>query len=133
MKGVRKKVDVMPPTTRFESIMPEMPVRNLSAAVEFYTKVLAFRLEHLHGDEYAVMRRENVRIGLMRATPEWPPGIGRMYAFLRGIDEFAASVESSISAAGGKLIESLAPRPYGLKDFAVSDPDGNRLAFSEEL
>jgi len=86
-----------------------------------------------HGDEYAVMRRESARIGLMRATPEWPPGIGRMYAFIRGIEEFAASVEGSISPAGGKLIESLAPRPYGLKDFAVSDPDGNRLAFSEEL
>jgi predicted enzyme related to lactoylglutathione lyase len=123
----------MPPGTRFESIMPEMPVRNLSAAVEFYTKVLAFRLEHLHGDEYAVMRRENVRIGLMRATPEWPPGIGRMYAFLRGIDDFAAAVDAAIGPAGGKLIEPLAPRPYGLKDFAVSDPDGNRLAFGEDL
>ena len=123
----------MPPGTRFESIMPEMPVRNLSAAVEFYTKVLAFRLEHLHGDEYAVMRRENVRLGLMRATPEWPPGIGRMYAFLRGIEAFFAAVEAAIGPAGGRLIESLAPRPYGLKDFAVSDPDGNRLAFGEDL
>src|SRR3954451_1260775 len=98
----------MPPGTRFESIMPEMPVRNLSAAVEFYTKVLGFKLEHLHGDEYAVMRRESARIGLMRATPEWPPGIGRMYAFIRGIDGFAASVEGAIGAAGGKLVESLA-------------------------
>ena len=123
----------MPPTTRFESIMPEMPVRNLSAAVEFYTKVLGFRLEHLHNDEYAVMRREAARIGLMRATPEWPPGIGRMYAFIRGIEEFFAAVEGSVAPAGGKVIESLAPRPYGLKDFAISDPDGNRLGFGEYL
>jgi len=43
----------MPPGTRFDSIMPEMSVRNLSAAVEFYTRVVGFRQEHLHGDEYA--------------------------------------------------------------------------------
>src|SRR5689334_16687996 len=107
----------MPPGTRFESIMPEMPVRNLSAAVEFYTRVLGFKLEHLHGDEYAVMRRESARIGLKRAEPDVPPGIGRLYAFLSGIEEYFANVEASIGAAGGKLVEALAPRPYGLKDF----------------
>jgi predicted enzyme related to lactoylglutathione lyase len=124
----------MPPATRFESIMPEMPVRNLSAAVEFYTKVLGFRLEHLHGDEYAVMRRESARIGLKRAEPpDVPAGIGRLYAFLTGIDEFFALVQASIDAAGGKLVETLAPRPYGLKDFAILDPDGNRLGFGEDL
>ena len=124
----------MPPITRFESIMPEMPVRNLSAAVEFYTKVLAFRLEHLHGDEYAVMRREVVRVGLKRAEPPAiPAGSGRLYAFLNGIEEFFDAVQGSINAAGGKLVDSLAARPYGLKDFAIQDPDGNHLGFGEDL
>jgi predicted enzyme related to lactoylglutathione lyase len=124
----------MPPGARFESIMPEMPVRNLSAAVEFYTKVMGLRLEHLHGDEYAVMRRENVRIGLKRAEPPTiPAGSGRLYAFVNGIEEFFESVQGSINAAGGKLVDSLAPRPYGLKDFAIQDPDGNHLGFGEDL
>jgi predicted enzyme related to lactoylglutathione lyase len=124
----------MPPGARFESIMPEMPVRNLSASVEFYTKVLGFRLEHLHGDEYAVMQREGARIGLKRAEPpDIPAGTGRLYAFVRGSEELFASVEAAIGSAGGKLIEALAPRPYGLKDFAISDPDGNRLGFGEDL
>jgi predicted enzyme related to lactoylglutathione lyase len=123
----------MPPGTRFESIMPEMPVRNLSAAVEFYTKVLGFKLEHLHGDEYAVMRRESARVGLKRAEPDVPAGIGRLYAFLSGIEEFYETVGASIGAAGGKLVEALTPRPYGLKDFTILDPDGNRLAFGQYL
>ena len=120
--------------TRFESIMPEMPVRNLSAAVEFYTGVLGFRLEHLHSDEYAVMRRDAVRIGLMRATPEWPPGIGRMYAFVStGIEELYATASHAAAPMGGRITEPLAPRPYGLKDFTLLDPDGNRLAFGFQL
>ena len=118
--------------TRFENIMPEMPVRNLSAAAEFYINVLGFKLEHLHGDEYAVMRRENVRVGLMRATPETTqPGQGRLFAFLSGIDEFFAAVQQSNAA--GRIKETLASRPYGLKDFSMSDLDGNRLGFGEEL
>ena len=122
----------MPPT-RFESVMPEMPVRNLSASVEFYSNVLGFRLEHLHGDEYAVMRREGARLGLKRSEPDVPPGTGRAYAFLSGIDAYFAAVERSVSPAGGRVIESLAARPYGLKDFTILDPDGNRLAFGQDL
>jgi catechol 2,3-dioxygenase-like lactoylglutathione lyase family enzyme len=124
----------MPPGTRFDNIMPEMPVRNLSAAVGFYTKVLGFKQEHLHGDEYAVMRREGVRIGLKRAEPpDVPAGGGRLYAFVSGIDEFFDAVQASLAPAGGRLVDELAPRPYGLKDFAISDPDGNRLGFGEYL
>src|SRR5687768_10474036 len=122
----------MPPT-RFENIMPEMPVRNLSASVEFYTNVLGFRLEHLHGDEYAVMRREGGRLGLKRSEPDVPPGTGRLYAFVSGIEAFFASVSARVEAAGGRVIEPLARRPYGLQDFTLHDPDGNRLAFGEQL
>ena len=118
---------------RFEIVMPEMPVKNLTASVEFYTDVLGFRLEHLHGDEYAVMRRENVRIGLPRATPDAVPGSGRLYAFMTGIDAFYAEVSASAPAKGGRVLEPLAERPDRLKDFAILDPDGNRLGFGEEL
>src|SRR5688500_17502288 len=122
----------MPPT-RFESVMPELPVRNLSASVEFYSNVLGFRLEHLHGDEYAVMRREGGRVGLKRSEADVAPGAGRLYAFLAaGIDEYFAAVERSV-AAPARVIEALAARPYGLKDFTLLDPDGNRLAFGERL
>lgn len=119
--------------TRFENIMPELPVKNLSAAIEFYSGILGFRLEHLHGDEYAVMRRENSRIGLFRASEQTTePGQGRLYAFITGIDEFYAGIERTMKG-GGRIIEPLANRPYGLKDFAMSDPEGNRLAFGQDL
>jgi predicted enzyme related to lactoylglutathione lyase len=112
--------------------MPEMPVRNLSASIEFYTGVLGFRLEHLHGDEYAVMRREAARVGLFRAASQSvQPGVGRFYAFVTGVEEYFGNVERTMKS-GGKITESLADRPYGLKDFTVFDPDGNRLAFGED-
>jgi predicted enzyme related to lactoylglutathione lyase len=125
----------MPEPTRFQSIMPEMPVRNLTAAVGFYTDVLGFKLEHLHGDEYAVMRREACRLGVFRASSQAAePGLGRFYAFVTGVDDYFAYVERALVTGGsGRVIESLAPRPYGLKDFAILDPDGNRLAFAEYL
>ena len=120
--------------TRLESAMPEMPVRNLTASIDFYSGVLGFRLEHLHGDEYAVMRRDGVRVGLMRATPAVPAGNGRLFAFVSaGIDELFDTVSHAAEVMGGRVTETLAARPYGYKDFTVVDPDGNRLAFGERL
>ena len=114
--------------TRFQRIMPEMPVRNLSAAIEFYVRVLGFRQEYLHGDEYAVMKRDEVLLGLMRQRAEGQAGRGRAYAFVSGIDDYY----DTVLAAGGRVTETLDRRPYGLKDFAIADPDGNRLAFGAE-
>ena len=48
------------------------------AALQYAAQDVMRQQAMQHGDEYAVMQRESVRIGLMRATPEWPPGIGRM-------------------------------------------------------
>lgn len=115
--------------TRFESIMPEMPVRNLTAAIDFYARVLGFRQEYVHGDEYAVMKRDGVLLGLIRQRPDAQPGQGRAYAFVSGIDDYYEGVR----AAGARVTDPLERRPYGLKDFVIADPDGNRLAFGSEL
>lgn len=36
-------------------------------------------------------------------------------------------------AAGVEIIEPIADREYGLRDYAVRDPDGNRLAFGHYI
>src|SRR5687768_12984848 len=95
--------------TRFDCIMPEMPVRNLSAAVEFYTRVLGFRMELLHDEEYALMKRDGCRLGLSRKPGPAPVGTARFYALMAaGLDEYY----DEVVAAGAKVVESLERRPY---------------------
>ena len=116
--------------TRLDCIMPEMPVRNLSAAVEFYTRVLGFRMELLHDNEYALMSRDGCRLGLSRKAAGAAVGTARFYALVAaGLDEYYEQV----TAAGAKVVESLERRPYGMKDFLVVDPDGNHLAFGASI
>jgi uncharacterized glyoxalase superfamily protein PhnB len=46
-----------------------------------------------------------------------------------GIDSYY----EQIRAAGAEIAVSIDDRPYGLRDFSVRDPSGNRLDFGEVL
>lgn len=45
----------------------------------------------------------------------------------------AESLEAEFRAAGIEILNPLAPRSWKMKDFTISDPDGNMLHFGEEL
>jgi uncharacterized glyoxalase superfamily protein PhnB len=111
---------------KFEGVMPEMPVRDVRAAVEHYRDVLGFDGDYVYGDNpvYAIVKRDGTRLALLNARDS-DPGDGRCYIFVDGIEEYFQKVKS----AEADIIIELGTRPYGMKDFAVRDLDGNRLAF----
>ena len=55
-------------------------------------------------------------------------GSGEAYVGLRGVDAYFAELQSRNVACG-----DLADRPYGMRDFAVTDPSGNRIVFGEPI
>ena len=116
---------------RLNGVMPEMPVKDVAAAVRFYCDVLQMKAKFSSGDPagYAIVARDEVQIALLGAWSGARPGTGRCYVFTSGIDEYYSAIE----AAGANIVDELATRPYGMRDFAMTDPDGNRLAFGEEV
>jgi catechol 2,3-dioxygenase-like lactoylglutathione lyase family enzyme len=113
-----------------EGLMPEMPVRDVRSAVEFYRDVLGFSVDYMYGDSpvYAIVKRDNVRLALLEARNS-DPGDGRCYIFVREIDAYYQAVKRG----DPDIIDALANRPYGMKDFALRDLDGNRLAFGQAI
>jgi uncharacterized glyoxalase superfamily protein PhnB len=53
-------------------------------------------------------------------------GSGDAYIGLRGVDAYFAELQDRNVTIG-----ELADRPYGMRDFAVTDPSGNHLVFGE--
>jgi hypothetical protein len=45
----------------------------------------------------------------------------------------AESLRAEFLAAGIEILNPLAPRPWNMKDFTISDADGNMLHFGEVL
>jgi catechol 2,3-dioxygenase-like lactoylglutathione lyase family enzyme len=114
-------------TMRFE-IFPD----DLDVIVDFYTRILLFRLTADQRDEpdpYVSLQRDDVRIGAARRAV---PGAGAARRPPAGVelvleaDDVIAERERVI-AAGWPVAEDLKDRPWGLTDFRVLDPAGYYL------
>ncbi len=112
----------------FEGISPWFPVAELAAALAFYRDRLGFDIGWTWGDPptHANVCRGNVDISLA-VDPE-KAGSGEAYVGLRGVDAYFAELQSRGVACG-----ELADRVYGMRDFALTDPSGNRIVFGEPI
>jgi lactoylglutathione lyase len=118
-------------TLRFE-IFPD----DLDVIVDFYTRVLRFRLtadRRSEPDEYVSLQRGSVRVGAARrAVPDAraarvpPAGV----ELVLEVDDVAGE-RDRVVAAGWPLQEDLQHRPWGLTDFRVLDPAGHYLRITD--
>lgn len=121
----------------FQSITPNLMVKDMSRSVEFYRDVLGFQIEKTVPDNppyvFAWMKRDSVDVFLNRTegaeqeslTPARPGGVS-MYVILTGIDELFASVQTRAT-----VVMPMTKQFYGMREFAITDPDGYLLTFAE--
>jgi len=120
------------PDYHFNVVAPVFPVADIKASHAYYTGALLFRT----GFEWADSDAEPVRYLIvingdcelhLTASAQTRP----TYAYF-----FVANVEAyfgAVKAAGATITEELSDQPWGMREFEVSDPDGNRLLFGETL
>lgn len=108
-----------------EKIMPELPLDNISAGVSHYRDVLGFSVNYEQND-IGVMDRDSVRI-LLIARTEQHEGIGSCYVYVDDADALHAELAGKGANVQGKPIS----RPWGLREFSVLDPEGNRITYGQ--
>lgn len=118
-------------TLRFE-IFPD----DLDAIVDFYTRVLRFRLtadRRGEPDAYASLQRGSVSVGAARravldarAARVPPAGV----ELVLEVDDVSAE-RDQVVAAGWPLEDDLQDRPWGLTDFRILDPAGYYLRITD--
>lgn len=118
-------------TTHFHSVSPFLGVEDLSAVLAFYRDKLGFALAWEWGDpaEMASVCRDEVELTLVTRSDARPGGISRLYLHIDGIDDYHAQLQ----AAGVAITVAIGDRPYGMRDFSVTDPAGNVLCFGQAL
>ena len=106
-----------------------LPVRNLPAAVEFYTGKLGFKLDFTWGNPptMAGVKLGKVQIFLEKGTPG--AGGASLYFVVGRADELFEFHRAN----GIEILQSPGDRHYGLRDYAVRDPDGHVLEFGHHL
>ena len=119
----------LPMSLRLE-IFPE----SLDRTVDFYTRVLGFRIvrdDRSAEAPYAELRRDEVRLGAVARPGQVRAGsTGRRpptgVEIVLEVDDVVAE-RDRVHAAGWPLDEDVRRRPWGLTDFRLVDPDGYYL------
>ena len=106
-------------------------VQDVLRSVEHYRDALGFRAEFTHGAPplYAGVERDGVLIHLQAASDtKRQPGHGVVYIFVTGLD----GLYQELKSRGARTLQEPTDYPYGMRDFDITDLDGNRLCFGME-
>lgn len=106
-----------------------LPVSDVLAAVDFYTKKLGFRLGFTWGDppSMAGVNLGNVQMFLQQGTPN-PEGCS-VYFVVGNADELFEFQRDN----GVDIVEAPADKPYGLRDYRIRDLHGYVLGFGHHV
>jgi catechol 2,3-dioxygenase-like lactoylglutathione lyase family enzyme len=118
-----------PPQVDCERLHPGLAVADLMATIEFYTARLGFTLGFTWGEPatFAGLNLDQVQIFISKGTPS-PKGADVFFA-VGNADELYAFHRAN----GVEVVEEIADREYGLRDYAVRDLNGYRLAFGHYI
>ena len=126
--------------------IPALPVKDIPRSVEFYRDKLEFSVVHQE-DGFAIVRRDAVEVHLWAARDErWRTASGPS-PVVSGAESFIAGTASCrIGVTGVDELHrglahrgilhpkgQLADRPWGTREFAVLDLEGNLLTFFEPI
>jgi catechol 2,3-dioxygenase-like lactoylglutathione lyase family enzyme len=100
---------------RLNKVCPQLPAADVSEAASWYRDKLGFTINRLYPEHgFAIVRRDDIEIHFW--TCKERRDIDALHATLAGAND------------GGRLSE-VADRAWGMREFYVTDPDGNLLKF----
>jgi catechol 2,3-dioxygenase-like lactoylglutathione lyase family enzyme len=111
-------------------LIPMLPVRSMPASVAFYCGMLGFEVEHRNDRwGWAMLRFDDCRLMVDESINAHPGGDRDpiLYLYPEDIAGYHQQVRQK-----GLAVPDLAVTFYGLTEFRIEDPDGNRLWIGQE-
>ena len=120
---------------QFDIAIPTLPSRSLADTLAFYRR-LGFDGRILgSGDSYAVLQRGTVELHFF-IHGELRPAESSAGCYIRVPDVesiYRAFAVAQLPPRGIPRMDALEVKPWGMKEFAIIDPDGNQLRIGQVL
>jgi catechol 2,3-dioxygenase-like lactoylglutathione lyase family enzyme len=116
----------------FTGIIPRLPVGNLAQTIAFYVGLLNFRVDILWPESeptFCVLDRDDVNLGFFMPNAdrgEVTIGSADLYLAVNDVRTLHAAIKDRVSIEWGPEVYA-----YGRREFAIRDPDGYLLIFTE--
>ncbi|KOG55300.1 VOC family protein [Streptomyces varsoviensis] len=123
-----------PAPARTPEIFPTLKADDAPALIDFLVETVGFLRTAVYEDGGRVAHAQldwpeggAVMLGSFDPDGEWcvRPGTFGAYVVTDHVDELYAR----LSEAGVQIIRELEDQPYGSREFAIADPEGNKWAF----
>ncbi|CAN5267531.1 N/A [soil metagenome] len=115
-------------STKFVSAVPIIPAQEIEASAAWYRDMFAFEIVHTE-HEYGIVERDDVQIHFWGPSGIAPKDSMTMIRVgVRGIEGLFEQCRAQAIVHPNAPLEE---KPWGLREFAVSDSDGNLLTFFE--
>jgi catechol 2,3-dioxygenase-like lactoylglutathione lyase family enzyme len=128
--------------TTFASVTPNLLVRDVEASTAFYRDLLGFSIKEtvpanapfvfvwLERDGVSVFLNDSKAVAdeVPGAAERQPGGTATMFFIINGVDALHDAV-----APRTRIVMPLKTQFYGMREFAIEDPDGHLLTFAERV
>ncbi|MDP1570388.1 MAG: VOC family protein [Vicinamibacterales bacterium] len=128
--------------TTFHAITPNLIVRDIDASLRFYRDVLGFTVTTTVPDAppfvFVWLERDGVPVFLNDAATvdhdlpgagQRPPGgTATLFFAVTGVDAYHALIAPQVT-----VIMPIKTQFYGMREFAIEDPDGHIITFAEKV
>ena len=117
----------------YDLAIPTLPCRSVSATVAFYKRLGFEGGAHEFSSEYAILRRGAVELHFF-AHKEFVPANSSAGCYIRVLDVediYRSFSSSQLPRTGIPRMDILEDKPWGLREFAIVDADGNLLRIGQ--
>lgn len=110
---------------RFGRIAVMIPVKNMTAAHDFYTNILGFTKTFENGSPvgFMILKRDQGELHLTLQPNHKAADFNVAHLLVDDVDALHAVCKQN----GLRIIKRLQDKDYGLRAFVFEDPDGNRI------
>ena len=114
---------------QLQALVPMLQTHDMNRTREWYESVLGFLTSPASDDGWRRLTRDDNSIMFMRNDHLGPPqATAPRYIYVNDVMALWGSIKDRCAAEWGP--EEM---PYGMLEFAVSDPNGYLLSFGEEV
>ena len=120
---------------RCNKVTANLMVRDIAASLKFYQQILGFERQITVPEQepfvFVAMGTDDVEIFLNKSeSPKAPlPGGISLYVEVSGLEQLLSRIQQESITIEIPLNETF----YGMREFAVLDPDGYMLIFAERI
>ena len=111
------------------SLTPMLQTSDMDRTISWYGDVLGFRCVRRIADGWCHLRQGGVSLMFMKNDHVGTPhATATQYIYVDDVDELWEALKDRVTAEWGPETMS-----YGMREFAIRDPDGYLLSFGEPL